>query len=85
MIKKYMISLERFLIIICYYVALLPIYIKYIQKTAVIILGVLGTLVLLFAFFYPKKAKEICNFILDKRYFIATLVFIICLLFKLHM
>lgn len=85
MIKKYRISLELFLRIICYYVALLPIYIKYIQKTAVIILGVLGTLVLLFDFFYPKKTKKICNFILDKRYFIATLVFIICLLFKLHM
>lgn len=85
MIKKYRRSLELFLIIICYYVALLPIYIKYTQKLAVIILGVLGTLVLLFDFFYPKKAKKICNFILDKRYFIATLVFIICLLFKLHM
>ena len=80
MIKKHRISLELFLRIICYYVALLPIYIKYIQKTAVIILGVLGTLVLLFAFFYSKKTKKICNFILDKRYFIATLVFIICLL-----
>lgn len=85
MIKKYRRSLELFLIIICYYVALLPIYIKYTQKLAVIILGVLGTLVLLFDFFYPKKAKKICNFILDKRYFIAILVFIICLLFKLHM
>ena len=85
MIKRYRRGLELFLIIICYYVALLPIYIKYTQKTAVIILGVLGTLVLLFDFFYPKKAKKICNFILDKRYFIATLVFIICLLFKLHM
>ncbi len=85
MIKRYRRGLELFLIIICYYVALLPIYIKYTQKLAVIILGVLGTLVLLFDFFYPKKAKKICNFILDKRYFIATLVFIICLLFKLHM
>lgn len=85
MIKRYRISLKLFLIIICYYVALLPIYIKYTQKITVIILGVLGTLVLLFDFFYPKKTKKICNFILDKRYFIATLVFIICLLFKLHM
>lgn len=84
MLKKYKEIAEVLLSIICYYIALLPIYLKYSQKLVVVLLGIIGSIVLLVDFFNHKKVKKVCNFIIDKRYFIATIVFIICLVFKLH-
>lgn len=84
MLKKYQRILELFLSIICYYIALLPIYLRYSQKPIVIFLGIVGTIILLVDFFYHKRVKKICNFVIDKRYFFAVIIFIICLVFKLH-
>ena len=66
MLKKYKEIAEVLLSIICYYIALLPIYLKYSQKLVVVLLGIIGSIVLLVDFFNHKKVKKVCNFIIDK-------------------
>lgn len=55
MLKKYKEIAEVLLSIICYYIALLPIYLKYSQKLVVVLLGIIGSIVLLVDFFITKR------------------------------
>lgn len=72
--------LSNFLIFFC----ICFLYLKYETSYKMILVGILTLIVNNYRIFYYNKFKEIINKIIDKRYIVALLLFIFCLIFKLH-
>ena len=82
-LKKYQRLVESILISIAIVVAIIPIYCCFDHKLKTVLIGIILLLINWFYYFFRDKLLKCANFIIDHRYLIAFLIFVVCLIFRI--